>query len=252
MLLNTPWYLRDDRQSGGGYTPFSLLSPEPDEMDRAVNRAEKTRFSDREFDLDGGFDTDPQKGDPSVVNTSLEAGLLDTPMGQLSVEDMVAAGMNMGSLPVGSLAMGVEGLMSQHLGPYGVVGGPISPNVGTNDFYAQTPALDHTLGIGYDLGAQAANASSNRGAFGNPDITPQAQFGNRPAPTPPNFMSVPSFDPFGLMEEEDTFGGVMGNVEGGGRGYGGPGRDASGDGMGGYGGPEGVGRDNDRGGGIGF
>jgi len=234
MLLNTPWYLRDDRQSGGGYTPFSLLSPEPDEMDRAVNRAEKTRLSDREFDLDRGFETDPQKGNPSVVNTSLEAGLLDTPMGQLSVEDMVKAGMNLGGLPVGSLVMGVKGLMSQHLGPYGVVGGPVAPQVNTPQFDAVVQA-----------GRQASMMNDET-------LSPQARFGNRPAPTPPGFRSVPSFDPLSFMEEEDAFSGVMENVEGGGRGYGGPGRDASGDGMGGYGGPEGVGRDNDRGGGIGF
>jgi hypothetical protein len=127
--------------------------------------------------------------------------------------------------------------MSEHLGPYGVVGAPVAPQV-------NTPMFDAVV----DAGRQASMMSDK-------DLSPQARFGMKQAPTPPGFMSMPSFsDTFGNMfgGQQPSFGGVMGNVQGGGRGYGDVGRDASGDGMGGYGGPEGVGRDNDRGGGIGF
>jgi hypothetical protein len=232
-LLDVPSYSGGAGQPGGQYgsqySPFSLLSTAPDEMDRAVERSRNVKRPDR------GFDTDPQQGNPEVANTSGETGLVSTPLGDLTVEGMTKAGLNMGALPVGAAAMGLKGLMSEAFGPYGVVGGPRAPMPGT-------PAFDATV----QAGQQASMLS-------NPNISPQAKFGNKAAMTPISFMEAQSFSPFGLMDEdEDTFGGVMGNVEGGGRGYGGPGRDASGDGLGGYGGPEGVGRDNARGGGIGF
>lgn len=234
--LLSPLYVQGVNAPRRGHNAWSLLNVgtggRGDDMDEAVERSKTAPDRGRRSNA-----VNQGKFDPSVMNTEQEVGLVDTPIGSFSARDAVFGMMpdKMGALS----SMALSSLQSA-FGPHAVdnmYGAPSLEQVRQ----AQTQQA-------YDV---AAARNAHAGLFGNPNITPQAQFGNQAAPVNPGFMSHADLTT-GLMEPE-PFGGVMDAVEGdGGRGYGGPGRDASGDGMGGYGGPEGVGRDNARGGGIGF
>jgi hypothetical protein len=101
----------------------------------------------------------PGSDEPSVVNYGNKTNI-DTPLGKVAARDLALS-------PFGTTGKNVIGgiadTMASALGPYGVVGGPQAPAVGTRAFAQQTPALDTAPGVP-DPGHQAASMS----ATGNP------------------------------------------------------------------------------------
>jgi hypothetical protein len=110
----------------------------------------------------GGYTNAPARTDARAMNTTQEHGLIDTPVGDLSMRDAMFGMMGMAG-PMGKaqqiVSKGALSGLQAMFGPYGVVGGSVAPEVGSDDFYSQTPALDHPLGFEHDAGAQAEFAN---------------------------------------------------------------------------------------------
>jgi hypothetical protein len=108
----------------------------------------------------GGYSASgPGSDTPSVVNYENKTNI-DTPLGKVAARDVALSAFP--STMQKGIGLAADAL-SGALGPYGVVGGPVAPDVGTQAFAQQTPALDTAPGVP-DPGHQAASMSET----GNP------------------------------------------------------------------------------------
>jgi hypothetical protein len=211
----------------------------------------------------GGYGTSgPASSTPSVVNYGNKTNI-DTPLGKVSVRDLALSPFGTtGKNVIGGVADALAGT----LGPYGVVGGPQAPQVGTRAFAQQTPALDTAPGVP-DPGAQAASMSSTNapagvagpvsaglgGTASNPSVP--GSFGGGGSGNAGASVSSAGHNAAGAATSDvgTTSAGVAGNVGagnmGGGGRDGGGGNDGGGPG-GGPGGTSGTGMGGSAGGGV--
>jgi hypothetical protein len=203
----------------------------------------------------------PASSTPSVVNYGNKTNI-DTPLGKVAARDLALSPFGTtGKKVVG----GVADAMAGALGPYGVVGGPVAPAVGTQAFAQQTPALDTAPGVP-DPGAQAASMSATGnpagvagptatglgGTASNPSVP--GSFGGGGPGNPGASVSSAGHNAAGAATSDvgTTSAGVAGNVGAGNMGGGrdGGGGNDGGNSGGGPGGTSGTGMGGSAGGGV--
>lgn len=208
----------------------------------------------------GGADVaGPDSDVPSVVNYGNKTNI-NTPLGKVAARDLALSPFP--TTMQKGIGMAADALAGA-LGPYGVVGGPQAPEVGTQAFAQQTPALDTAPGVP-DPGHQAASMSATGnpagvagtavgglgGTASNPSVP--GSFGGRPG-NPGASVSSAGHNATGVATSDvgTPSAGVAGNVGAGNMGGGGNGGAAGGGNSGsGPGGTSGTGMGGSASGGV--